>query len=73
VIWFYERAGAYVRCETRDVPQKPGVYELVMTARDEGSERVERFPDSHSLLKRQEELERTLIYDGWAGPFGRVM
>jgi hypothetical protein len=71
VIWFYERRGAYVRCETRDVLREHGVFELV-TLDANGSEQVERFTDSESLLKRQAELESTLLYDGWSGPFGRV-
>jgi hypothetical protein len=71
VIWFYERHGAYVRCETRDVLRERGHFELV-TLDAQGMEHVERFADSESLLKRQAELESTLLYEGWCGPFGRV-
>jgi hypothetical protein len=73
VIWFYERRGKYIRCETRDVPQRPGVYELVVAVRDDGAEQVERFTNSEALMKRQEELEQSLQGDGWYGPFGRVI
>jgi hypothetical protein len=70
VVWFYERGGAYIRCETRDVLERPGLYELVIIDAT-GNERVERFASSESLLQRQHELESTLQHDGWQGPFGR--
>jgi hypothetical protein len=70
MIWFFERKGEYVRCETRKADD--GVYELVVTEAD-GRERVERFDDSMSLAKRQVDLERSLTAEGWTGPHGRVM
>ena len=70
MIWFFEKQGQYVRCETRKADD--GVYELVVTEAD-GRERVERFDDSMSLAKRQVEIERSLTAQGWTGPHGRVM
>jgi hypothetical protein len=70
MIWFFERKGQYVRCETRKATD--GAYELVITDAD-GAERVERFQESASLAKRQVELEHTLTAEGWTGPHGRVM
>lgn len=70
MIWFFERKGQYVRCETRKATD--GAYELVITDAD-GAERVERFQESASLAKRQVELEHALTAEGWTGPHGRVM
>jgi hypothetical protein len=68
MIWFFERRGKYVRCETRKTAL--GTYELVVT-NDDGTERVERFDDSAALAKRQVEIEQGLTADGWTGPHGR--
>jgi hypothetical protein len=68
MIWFFERQGKYVRCETRKTAD--GAYELVVVDGD-GVERVERFEDSSSLARRQVELEHMLTSDGWSGPHGR--
>ena len=70
MIWFFERQGEYVRCETRKTAD--GAYELVITKAD-GTEDVERFDDSSTLAKRQVEIEQGLTADGWTGPHGRVM
>jgi len=70
MIWFFEKKGQYVRCETRKATD--GSYELVITNAD-GTERVERFEDSASLAKRQVDLEHALSEEGWTGPHGRVM
>jgi len=70
MIWFFERQGKYVRCETRKTAD--GAYELVVADGD-GTERVERFDDSAALAKRQVELEQRLTADGWTGPHGRDM
>jgi len=70
MIWFFERQGQYVRCETRKGDD--GSYELVVTEPD-GTERVERFTDSSQMAKRQVEIEQGLTADGWTGPHGRVM
>lgn len=70
MIWFFERKGKYVRCETRK--GNDGAYELVITAPD-GTERVERFEDSGELARRQVDLEHGYAAEGWTGPHGRVM
>ena len=71
MVWFYERHGAFIRCETRDADRGPG-FELVIVQPD-GSERIERFVDSSALERRQNELQATLSHDGWQGPFGRTI
>ena len=70
MIWFFEKKGQFVRCDTRKAGD--GYYELVITDAD-GTERVERFEDSASLAKRQVSLEQSLAEEGWTGPHGRVM
>ena len=70
MVWFYERHGTYIRCETRETAD--GAFELVQTNPD-GTEIVERFEDSASLTKRQQQLESNLTTDGWTGPFGRTI
>ena len=70
MIWFFEKKGHYVRCETRKATD--GVYELVIVDTN-GAERVERFNDSASLARRQVDLEHSLVAEGWTGPHGRVM
>jgi len=70
MVWFFERQGDFIRCETRDADRD--AFELVIVHPD-GTERVERFDDSATLQRRQQELELTLSHDGWAGPFGRTI
>lgn len=71
MVWFYEKHGSYIRCETRDADNGAG-YELVVVNPD-GTEKVERFEDSTTLTRRQQELESSLTGSGWAGPFGRTI
>lgn len=71
MVWFYERQGTFIRCETRDAPNNIG-FELLIIHPD-GSEKVERFTDSQSLEQRQRELQSVLTHDGWQGPFGRTI
>jgi len=71
MVWFYERQGSFIRCETRTAAGGTG-FELVVIQPD-GSERVEHFDDSATLAKRQAEIENTLTHDGWSGPFGRTI
>lgn len=71
MVWFYERHGAYIRCETRDAPEGDGFDLLILNP--DGTERVEHFEDSHALTRRQQELETVLAVDGWIGPFGRTI
>jgi hypothetical protein len=70
MVWFYERHGSFIRCETRTAAS--GGFELVVIQPD-GSERVEHFDDSSTLARRQAELENSLTHDGWSGPFGRTI
>jgi hypothetical protein len=71
MVWFYERHGAYIRCETRDASDGSGFDLLILNP--DGTEQVEHFDDDRSLTKRQQELETTLAVDGWMGPFGRTI
>jgi hypothetical protein len=71
MVWFYERQGTFIRCETRNSPTGVG-FELVVIEPD-GSERVEHFDDSATLARRQAEIEHTFMHDGWTGPFGRTI
>ena len=69
MVWFYEKQGAFIRCEARDSETGPG-FDLIVIQPD-GSEHIEHFDDSRHLTRRQQELESTLADDGWQGPFGR--
>lgn len=71
MVWFYERHGTFIRCETRESAPGSG-FELLIVQPD-GTERVEHFADSQSLDARQRELQATLEHDGWQGPFGRTI
>ena len=71
MVWFYERHGTFIRCETRDALPGTG-FELIIIQPD-GREVVERFDDSASLERRQQELQTNLSHDGWQGPFGRTI
>jgi hypothetical protein len=70
MVWFYERHGTFIRCETRESSE--GALELLIVQPD-GNEVVERFTDSRDLTRRQHELQNTLSHDGWTGPFGRTI
>ena len=67
MFWWFERNGAYLRCEAVNAPD--GGYELRVHNPD-GSERVERFLDSAQLTRRQRAVEAELMADGWTGPHG---
>ena len=71
MVWFYERQGIFIRCETRDALSGAG-FELLIIEPD-GTERVERYDDSSALERRQNELQTRLSDDGWQGPFGRTI
>lgn len=70
MVWFFERKGEYVRCETRKAAD--GAYELITTAPGR-PERVERFYDTTEMARRQVEIEQGLTAEGWSGPHGRVV
>jgi hypothetical protein len=72
MVWFYERQGHFIRCETRDVPGDTITIELVVLQPD-GTETVERYESSDALARRQQELQSSLTHSGWQGPFGRTI
>ena len=72
MVWFFERSGSFIRCETPDPTQNPNRYELVIVDAG-GNERVERFNNSDELEARRAELHIALQVDGWHGPFGRFL
>lgn len=71
MVWFFEKQGEFIRCETRDSKDGEG-YELIVIHPD-GTEQIERFTDSAMMLQRQTELQSFFRYNGWAGPFGRTI
>ena len=70
MVWFFERHGTYIRCETREANEAAS---SLLIIHPDGTENVERFEDSASLTRRQQELESHLTHDGWTGPFGRTI
>lgn len=69
MIWFYAKRGRHLRCELRELTEGRQ-FDLVITDVD-GSERVEHFDDSTSVMRRSAQLEADWIKEGWEGPFGR--
>jgi hypothetical protein len=67
VFWWFERAGQFLRYESRQ--SKEGAFELRVMNPD-GTERVETFEDGDALAKRQLALEEDLVAQGWNGPHG---
>jgi hypothetical protein len=70
MVWFFERDGAFLRCETREVDM--GTWELVLVDAD-GRECVERFADQGELVRRERALLEQLRSTGWCGPHGRLI
>ena len=70
MFWWFERSGAYLRCEVLELSESS--YELRVVHPD-GSVRVEVFTDARDLAKRQAEVEGELRGDGWTGPHGWVL
>ncbi|HWT45130.1 MAG TPA: hypothetical protein VN085_04155, partial [Vicinamibacterales bacterium] len=71
--WFFERQHSKLRYEIRR--QTDGhEYELVITGPD-GSQAVERYADSLSLVRRAQALDQALRAEGWHVPVpsGRAM
>ena len=71
MVFFYERSGQFIRCESRP-SESEGGYELVILYPD-GREVIERFDDPAELNRRQMQLEQELTSAGWFGPHGRVI
>jgi hypothetical protein len=70
MFWWFEKNGAYARCEVLQLPS--GRYELRLVDAD-GSERVEHFDRAAELAERQSALEEDLRQAGWSGPHGWVL
>jgi hypothetical protein len=70
MFWWFERGGAYIRCEAQ--PAATGGYELRIVGPD-GAERVEHFADSRELSKRQHDVMDEITSDGWNGPHGWIL
>lgn len=71
MVFFYERQGQFIRCESRPAEPGPG-FELVVIYPD-GREEIEHFDDGVELNHRQMQLESQLTATGWFGPHGRVI
>jgi hypothetical protein len=71
MVFFYERQGQFLRCESRPAEGRAG-YELALIFPD-GREEIEYFEDDVSLNRRQMQLESELVSTGWFGPHGRVI
>ncbi len=67
VIFFFEQAGRYTRCEI--LPRSDGASELIVTA-PEGGQTVEILSGS-DVTRRISELQESLLGAGWWGPVGR--
>ena len=71
MVFFFERSGQFIRCESRPAERGNG-YELAIIYPD-GHEEVEHFDDTVELNQRQRQLETELTSTGWFGPHGRVI
>jgi hypothetical protein len=69
MFYFFRRGDVRLRCEVRTGPQGDG-YELVID-RPDAMVCIERFEEPASLNQRWTTLERTLLREGWWGPYGR--
>ena len=70
MFWWFERGGAYTRCEILQLPT--GMYEL-RVIEPSGVERIEEFTNAVDLAKRQKDVEQDLVGNGWTGPHGWVL
>ncbi len=69
MFWWFERKGAYVRCEVLELTT--GEFELRVVLED-GREQVERFSDANAVARRQQEILDEWARNGWTGPHGWV-
>lgn len=69
MFYFFRRGGAVVRCEVRPNGDGQG-YELIVD-RPDAMVTVERFVAPPDLNRRWQEVERTLVREGWDGPRSR--
>ena len=70
MFFWFEREGAYARCEVLQLPS--GRFELRLIEAD-GREQVEQFESAGELAERQRALENRLRASGWSGPHGWVL
>jgi hypothetical protein len=70
MFWWFERRGAYMRCEVLQLATEK--YELRVIEPD-GTESVEAFEDPANLAKRQQDMVESLSASGWSGPHGWVL
>jgi len=63
MLWTFHRAGEQFHYEIRRA-ETDADFELVLYHPD-GRQAVERFADSAALNRRTQELQRTLLEDGW--------
>jgi hypothetical protein len=69
MVFFFEKQGQFIRCESRPAETGHG-YELAIFYPD-GREAIEHFDDTVELNQRQMQLESELSTGGWFGPHGR--
>ena len=70
MFWWFERGGAYLRCEVLQLATEK--YELRVLGPD-GTESVEAFDDDAELAIRQNDMLASLSARGWTGPHGWVL
>lgn len=69
MFYFFRRGAVSIRCEVR--PDRGGDgYELIID-RPDAVVRVEHFREPGELNRRWVDLQRTLIREGWGGPYAR--
>jgi hypothetical protein len=66
MMWIFERQGEQMRCEIRRDGEGAG-YEIIVTNPD-GSQRMERFDETDTLIKRTLDLQLELLESGWRQP-----
>jgi hypothetical protein len=68
VIFFYEQAGRYTRCEVH--PRADGRSAELIVTNPDGAATIEVLSGS-DVTRRVTELQVTLLQAGWWGPLGR--
>ena len=63
MLWFYQKHDARLHYEIRRQADSDD-YEIVIT-HPTGHQEVERYADSHQLLKRSQTLQQILRSSGW--------
>jgi hypothetical protein len=66
MLWIFERKGQQMRCEIRREGAGTG-FEMIVTTAD-GSQRMERFDETHDLIRRTLDLQREMLESGWRQP-----